>query len=59
VARRSPDEFDDVLKLGSGELGQHLIDATLMRDAIAVSDTLQRRISAHPVDEERLRSDSS
>jgi hypothetical protein len=39
-ARRSPDEFDDVLKLGSGELGQHLIDTTLMTAAITVSDTL-------------------
>jgi hypothetical protein len=38
--RRSPDEFDDVLKLGSGELGHHLIDTTLMTAAITVSDTL-------------------
>ena len=34
------DEFDDVLKLGSGELGHHLIDTTLMTAAITVSDTL-------------------
>ena len=39
-ARRSPDEFDNVLKLGSGELGHHLIDTTLMTAAITVSDTL-------------------
>jgi hypothetical protein len=30
IEARSPDEFDDVLKLGGGELGHHLIDTTLM-----------------------------
>ena len=62
-ARRSPDELDHLLKLGSAELGHNLVDASLMQQQDSRDNGFGHALGGSPahidLDEEELRNDSS